>query len=90
MKAVDSRTYAFIMQIELLRLLMGLLLAGFHRPVSDFIVEQEHAFAGLAQRGGLRLPAPLSVETSRNLFFCMGILIALLQIARIWMTYVKH
>lgn len=89
MKGIDSGPYACRMQVELLRLLMGLLLAGFHRQVSDFIVEQEHAFAGLAQRGGLRLPAPLSVETSRNLFFCMGILVALLQIARIWMTYLK-
>ncbi len=69
---------------------MGLMLAAFHRQVSDFILEQEHAFAGLARRGGIRLPAPLSVETSRNLFFSMGILVALLQIARIWMTYVKH
>ena len=77
------------MQIELLRLLMGLLLAGFHRPVSDFIVEQEHAFTGLARRGGIPLPAPLSIEASRNLFFSMGILVALAQIARIWMTYLK-
>lgn len=75
------------MQIELLRLMMGLVLAAFHRPVSDFILEQEHAFAGLARRGGLRLPTPLSVETSRNLFFSMGILVALLQIARIYLTY---
>jgi len=65
---------------------MGLLLAGFHRPVSDFVLEQEHAFTCLARRGGIRLPAPLSVETSRNLFFAMGILVALAQIARIYLT----
>lgn len=81
--------YPEYVQIELLRLMMGLLLAGFHRPVSDFIVEQDRAFAGLAQRGGLRLPGPLSVETSRTLFFSIGILVALLQIARLWMTYLK-
>ncbi len=75
------------MQLELLRLMMGLLLAGFHRPVSDFIVEQEHTFAGLARRGGIRLPGPLSIETSRTLFFSMGILVALAQIARIYLNY---
>ena len=69
---------------------MGLLLAAFHRPVSDFVVEREHAFAGLARRGGLRLPAPLSLQTSRNLFFSMGILVALLQIARIWVNYLHQ
>jgi len=70
--------------------MMGLLLAGFHRPVSDFIVEQDRVFAGVARRGGLPLPGPLSVETSRNLFFCMGILVALLQIGRIWITYIRQ
>ncbi len=83
-------TYAGRMQIELLRLVMGLLLAGFHRPVSDFILEQEHAFTGLARRGGIRLPAPLSIETSRTVFFSLGILVALLQIARIYLTYLHR
>lgn len=82
-----AESYAECMQIELLRLVMGLLLAVFHRPVSDFILEQEHAFAGLARRGGIRLPAPLSLETSRTLFFSLGIIVAILQIARIYLTY---
>ena len=90
MYSPPSDSYPYRMQIELLRLMMGLLLAGFHRPVSDFILEQEHALSGLARRGGLRLPAPLSLETSRNLFFSMGILVALLQIARIYLTYLHH
>ena len=87
MYSLPGELYPYVMQIEFLRLMLGLLLAGFHRPVSDFILEQEHAFTGLARRGGLTLPAPLSVETSRNLFFSMGILVALLQIARIYLTY---
>ncbi len=90
MYAAIRQTYAGRMQIELLRLLMGLLLAGFHRPVSDFILEQEHAFTGMARRGGIRLPAPLSVETSRTVFFSLGILVALLQIARIYLTYLHR
>jgi hypothetical protein len=75
------------MLLEMARLLMGLMLAAFHRPVSDFILEQDRAFAGLARRGGLRLPAGLSAEGSRNLFFCLGILVALAQMARIYLSY---
>jgi hypothetical protein len=75
------------MLLELARLLMGLLLAAFHRPVADFIMEQDRAIVGLAQRGGLRLPAGLSAEGSRNLFFCLGILVALAQMARIYLSY---
>ncbi len=87
MYSPPPESYPLHMQLELLRLLMGLVLAAFHRPVSDFILAQEHAFTGLARRGGIRLPAPLSIETSRTLFFSMGIMVALTQLARIWMTY---
>ena len=69
---------------------MGLALAAFHQPVADFILEQDRAFAGLARRGGLRLPAGLSAEASRNLFFCLGILVALAQMARIYVAYLHQ
>lgn len=75
------------MLLELTRLMMGLVLAAFHRPVADFILEQDRAFVGLARRGGLRLPAGLSAEASRNLFFYLGIVVALAQMARIYVSY---
>jgi hypothetical protein len=78
------------MVLELARLMMGLILAAFHRPVADFILAQDRAFAGLAQRGGIRLPAGLSAEASRNLFFCLGIVVALAQMARIYVSYLHH
>lgn len=78
------------MLLEMVRLLMGLMLAAFHRPVSDFILEQDRAFVGLARRGGLRLPTGLSTESSRNLFFYLGILVALAQMARIYLSYLHH
>ncbi len=78
------------MLLEMVRLLMGLMLAAFHRPVSDFILEQDRAFVGLARRGGLRLPTGLSTESSRNLFFYLGILVALAQMARIYLSYLQR
>jgi hypothetical protein len=69
--------------------MMGLMLAAFHRPVSDFILEQDRAFTGMVRRGGLRLPNGLSAEASRNLFFALGIVIALAQMARIYLVYLQ-
>jgi hypothetical protein len=78
------------MLLELARLMLGLTLAAFHRPVSDFILEQDRAFTGLVRRGGLRLPNGLSMEASRNIFFILGIVVALAQMARIYWVYLQR
>ncbi len=78
------------MLLEMARLMLGLLLAAFHRPVADFILEQDRVFVGLVRRGGIPLPAGLSVESSRTLFFTLGILVALAQMARIYLTYLNQ
>ncbi len=75
--------------VELARLMMGLVLAAFHRPVADFIVEQDRTLTALVRRGGLNLPNGFSLETSRTLFFVLGILIALAQMARIYVVYLQ-
>ncbi len=67
--------------------MMGLMLAWFHRPVADFILEQDRTLTALVRRGGVDLPPGLSMETSRTVFFVLGILIALAQIARIYVVY---
>jgi hypothetical protein len=70
--------------------MMGLMLAAFHRPVADFILEQDHMISALARRGGVNLPSGLSAETSRTIFFLLGILIALAEMARIYYGYVQR
>ncbi len=75
--------------LELARLMMGLVLAAFHRPVADFIVEQDRTLTALVRRGGVNLPNGFSLETSRTLFFILGILIALAQMARIYVVYLQ-
>ncbi len=72
------------MAVELARLLMGVLIAVFHRPLSDRIMEQERALDAHLRSRGVHFPAPLSDATARNLYFLIGIFICLLQAARIW------
>ncbi len=71
------------MMFELLRLILGFLIAAFHRPIADYIMERERVLVtAFRQRG---IPAPMfSRDAARNVYFCLGILIVLLEMARIW------
>ncbi len=71
------------MTSEFLRLLLGFLIAAFHRQISDWVMEQEQVLVvAFRQRG---IPAPmLSTEAARNVYFFLGIFIMLLEMARIW------
>ena len=83
MSCSESMTSIAFMTSELLRLLMGFLIAAFHRQISDWVMEQEQVLVvAFRQRG---IPAPmLSTEVARNVYFGLGIFIMLLEMARIW------
>jgi hypothetical protein len=74
-----------LMMIEVTRLVLGLLIAGFHKPLADFIIEQDRALVVLAQSRGLSLPKAPTQETARNLYFGIGIFVAMYELVRIWM-----
>lgn len=74
-----------IMMTEVTRLALGLLIALFHKPLSDYIVEQDRALVALARNRGVTLPQAPPQETARNLYFGLGIFIAMYEIVRIWM-----
>lgn len=73
------------MMVELYRLLLGLAIALFHRPLASAILRQEHTLYIFLRSRGIRVPAPLSDAAAYNLFFAIGILIAVVQAARIWL-----
>lgn len=69
---------------DFVRLALGLVLALFHRPVADFILAQEYALAGIFRQRGVPVPAPPTTETVRNIYFCLGIFLAVVAMVRIW------
>jgi hypothetical protein len=73
------------MLIEVTRLLFGILLLGFHRPVADFVVQQERILVGLLRERGLTFPAAPTLETGRNIYFGIGMFVVLYELARIWL-----
>ncbi len=74
-----------LMTVELARLLFGLLIALFHRPLSDFIMQHERALIVLLRQRGVGVPAPPTTETARNIYFLLGISIMVIEMVRVWM-----
>jgi hypothetical protein len=74
------------MVLEFTRLAMGLLIAMFHRPIADYILEHERSLVVLLRQRGLAVPAALTTESARNIYFCLGIFVVLYEMARIYLT----
>jgi hypothetical protein len=73
-----------VMIVELTRLLLGLLIASFHRPIADFVLVRERALVIAFRQRGVPLPAAPTTETARTVYFSLGIFLALYEICRIW------
>jgi hypothetical protein len=74
------------MIVEVARLLLGLLIAVFHRPLASMVMRQERELDGYFRSRGVHLPAPPSDTTAQNLYFVIGIFICLIEAGRIWFS----
>jgi len=70
---------------EISRLLLGLLIAFFHRPFADFMLRQERVLVVMFRQRGVPYPATPTTETGRNVYFGIGILLAMFELVSIWM-----
>lgn len=73
------------MGMEITRLIIGLAIAFFHRPIADFMLEQETSLVVLFRQRGLVLPSVPRRSTVHTLYFLTGIGIALFELVRIWL-----
>ena len=76
---------AMDMGMEVARLVIGLAIAFFYRPIADFMLEQETSLVVLFRQRGLTVPSVPRRSTVHNLYFFTGIGIALFEVARIWL-----
>jgi hypothetical protein len=72
------------MPVELARLLLGLLIAACYRHIADFVVEHEHSLVVEFRRRGVPLPPAMSQNMARNVYFGIGMFVALLELLRIY------
>ncbi len=73
------------MLAEISRLVLGLLIALFHRPLADFMLRQERVLVVMFRQRGVPYPATPTTETTRNVYFGIGIVLAMYEIVRMWM-----
>ena len=71
--------------IELARLLLGLLIAYFHKPIADFMMDRERATVIMFRQRGFPLPAAPSTEQARTLYFLIGIAVASIELVRMYL-----
>jgi hypothetical protein len=74
------------MLMEFTRVLFGLTLALFHAQVADFLRKQDRALGATFRELGVTIPDALPERTSHNLFFLLGVAVAVVSLARIWLT----
>ena len=77
------------MSFQLFQLIFGMGLgvgiALFHRPIADFMLQRERTLAALFHARGLPRP-PLPTENqSRNMYFAVGVMLALIETGRLWL-----
>lgn len=74
------------MIMEFVRVLLGLSIALFHAQLADFLREQDRAVAASFRERGVPLPGALPRQAAHDLFFVLGILLALFGLVRIWLS----
>lgn len=75
------------MLIEFTRLLLGLTMAAFHKPIADFVLERERNLVVLLRQRGLMVPPAPTRNTAHTMYFCIGMGIAAIELARIYMMH---
>lgn len=84
MRAAGAMLTFRLMLVEVTRLLLGVLIAVFHRPIAIRMMRQERALDTYFRQRGITLPAPPNDNTAENLYFFLGIFICIAEAARIW------
>jgi hypothetical protein len=74
-----------MLYIEVARLLLGLMIAFFHKPIADFMMERERATVVLFRQRGFPLPPAPSTEQARTLYFFIGIAVASVELLRMYL-----
>ncbi|HZR32564.1 MAG TPA: hypothetical protein VFA76_12025 [Terriglobales bacterium] len=77
------------MPVEVTRLVLGLMVAFFHRPIADFMLDQETSLVVMFRQRGVALPTLPGKDTVRNVYFAVGIGMATFELVRIWVLFLR-
>ena len=75
---------------DISRLIFGMLIVLFHKPISEWILARERELIMWFGHHGLHMPEMPSTDFAHNLYFCIGIFVAFFSMARIWSALLIH
>lgn len=74
-----------VMVVEVTRLLFGLLIAAFHRQIADYMMPHERQLVAIFRSRGVPLPDVPKESTAYNVYFSLGVFVAVVEIVRIYL-----
>jgi hypothetical protein len=74
------------MIVEVTFLVLGLLVLFFHKQVGDFVLEQERRLAARLTQHGIFVPEFPSREFAHDLYFVIGVVVALATSIQIYVS----
>ncbi len=74
------------MVVDVARLIFGLLIVAFHRPIADFILYEEERVVVLFRSRGVPLPRIPTRSVAHNIYFGLGMFVCLFSLVRLWTT----
>jgi hypothetical protein len=69
---------------ELSRLLVGLVLLAFHRPIASWVLKREEHLAQVMAAKGWHVPSFPSEKTIHDVYFCLAVFICCFSLAQLW------
>lgn len=72
------------MIIEFSRIVFGLAMLCFHKPIAEFMHIREQELTAYLVRRGVQLPTFPSISVTRDVYFCIGVVAVVLSIAQLW------
>lgn len=74
------------MIIELARVLLGVMMVCFHRPIAQFMHVREQELNSYLSQRGLNIPSFPSLSVITDVYFFLGIAVFLLSLAKFWVA----
>jgi hypothetical protein len=73
------------MIIETARIVFGVALVCFHKPIAEFMHVREQELTSYLGQRGYRMPTFQSVSVTTNVYFCLGVGVFILAVASLWL-----
>jgi len=73
------------MIIETSRIVFAVAMLCFHKPIAEFMHVRERELTAYLVQRGVQVPSFPSVNVTRDVYFCLGVVAVVLSVAQLWL-----